>query len=581
MLVSAALAGCAGAQVEEGDPLDAAPPFVTGPTDGGTFVFPDLAFPTSLADAPPRPKFDEPNRDIPPAQWNCGATCFRDPSAGMLPATDPFGGAPDTTAARKPTVLYPLPGAMFPINLPEVTVQWTRAGMDQTLFRIRLAAPGGQAWDFVSACKPADAPMDAMNLMPTECFYTVPTWAWLAIANTQRGKDLNIEVAAITAPGGPIASSAAVPIAFSPGIVRGGLYYWSTALQGTYRAVFGGKKAAPFITPMSNTNRFSCGGCHAVSRDGRVIAFSAEQAGYLTIASTEDPTKKLVDPPNPPVTNGHVAALNSDGTRALVSFGPPGNMANGQLTVWDTTTGKQIGALNPAVLGTAERKVFFPEFSPDGTEIVATLAGRDERPWSVKDGIIAVIPFNDGQFGKAEVIVPREPNLIHFYPSWSPDGKWIVFASGPSNHNSYDSPQSRLRLVARGGGMIHELTRATFAIGKTSTWPKFAPFMQANGNLMFITFNSKMDYGFLLPNGRFQQDQARPQLWLSAIDLRKLEMGDPSYPPVWLPFQDTRQRNHLGYWTEQVVCSAAQGADSGCAEGETCENGQCYFNPVD
>jgi hypothetical protein len=256
-------------------------------------------------------------------------------------------------------------------------------------------------------------------------------------------------------------------------------------------------------------------------------------------------------------------------------------MANGQLTVWDTVAGKPIGALDPAVLGTPDKKVFFPEFSPDGTEVVATLASRDERPWSVKDGSIAVFPFNDGKFGRATILVPKDASLIHFYPSWSPDGKWIVFASGPAAHNSYDSPDARLRLVARDGGKVYDLGKATGAAGKTSTWPKFAPFMQASGQVMFITFNSKLDYGFLLPNSRVQQDQMRPQLWFAAIDLRRLDSGDPSYAPVWLPFQDTRQRNHLGYWTEQVVCSpTATTAEGGCAQGEICDQGQCTYNPT-
>src|SRR4029079_12273478 len=107
----------------------------------------------------------------------------------------------------------------------------------------------------------------------------------------------------------------------------------------------------------------------------------------------------------------------------------------------------------------------------------------------------------------------------------------------------------------------------TVARNKTSSWPKFAPFVQASGSLMFLTFNSKIDYGFRLPNSTRAPDKMEAQLWLSAIDLARLGSGDPSLPPVWLPFQDVTQRNHLGFWTEQVDCRVdATGAGVGCGE---------------
>jgi hypothetical protein len=260
--------------------------------------------------------------------------------------------------------------------------------------------------------------------------------------------------------------------------------------------------------------------------------------------------------------------VSPDGTRVLTSF-------NSALVLRDAATGKVLGTVDPSFLG-AERAGYFPEFSPDGTEVVLTLSNQADAEWSVRNGQIAILPYNGGQFGPARIVVPAGTDF-HFYPSFSPDGKWIAFASAPvttaPTGYSYNQSQARLRLVSRDGGQVYELGRATQALGLTSTWPKFAPFIQDGGQTLFITYNSKMDYGFVLKNSALAAAQMHPQLWFSAIDLRKLGT-DPSYAPIWLPFQEITQNNHLGYWTEIITC--AQSTGNGCDTNEqTCMSGAC------
>src|SRR5207244_4072957 len=129
----------------------------------------------------------------------------------------------------------------------------------------------------------------------------------------------------------------------------------------------------------------------------------------------------------------------------------------------------------------------------------------------------------------------------------------LGLASAPGEALSYDQDTARLRLVKASGGAVLELTNATHIANKTTTWPKFAPFIQDNGNLVFFTFSAKFNYGFVVTDGQ------TPQLWMSAIDLGKaqaeLGAGDPSSPPFWLPFQDPTQKNHTGIWTQEVACT--------------------------
>ena len=58
---------------------------------------------------------------------------------------------------------------------------------------------------------------------------------------------------------------------------------------------------------------------------------------------------------------------------------------------------------------------------------------------------------------------------------------------------------------------------------------------------------------------------------MSFVDLRNLR-PDPSYAPVWLPFQRLTERNHLGYWTEQVPCRSTAPQ---CGTDEECVDGAC------
>jgi hypothetical protein len=495
----------------------------------------------------------------PPPDWNCGPTCFRD---SIVPATaiDGFNG-PETMTG-KPIIAYPLDQSTHPANIGDITLQFRRADATQTVFRIDVR--GTTTFTFYVPCQ------TPQGGLPEECLYHPHEGDWRDITYQLHGTEADIVVMAEV--GTSVAASAPVHVRFTSVDVAGGLYYWSTALRGTYRLLFGAKRALPFIRPATaGVNPFACAGCHAVSRKGNVIAFTEGDvaSGYLAVADTADPTQQTVRPAQTGAAHDSaMMAVSPDGTRVLTSF-------NSSLVLRDAANGQVIGSVDPSFLGT-ERAGYFPEFSPNGQEIVLTLSNQADVEWSVRSGQIAILPYNGGQFGPARVIVPGGTDF-HFYPTFSPDGKWIAFASAPVSATttgySYNQSQARLRLVSRDGGQVYELARATQGTGHTSTWPKFAPFIQDDGQTLFITYNSKIDYGFLLKNGTLPAAQTHPQLWFSAIDLRKLS-SDPSYAPIWLPFQEITQNNHLGYWTEIITCARSTGA--GCDTNEqSCVNGSC------
>jgi hypothetical protein len=388
---------------------------------------------------------------------------------------------------------------------------------------------------------------------------------WRSIAEDHAGQTLRMSIGSTASAAGPIHRSGDSSLSFSTSAISGGFYYWSTALGGTYRLPFGATQAVPWITPGTESNPSACGGCHAVSRDGNVIAFTSDAAaGYLQVSDAADPTHKRIASEGD--RNSSMLALNRDGSRVLVAF-------DGRLTLRDTADGSVLAEADETLFGDG-RSAYFPEFSADDREVVVTLSDAPDSFWSVVTGDLAILPLDGDQFGEPRVIAST-PDQVHFYPSWSPDGEWILFASAPIFSLSYDQPQARLCVVHRDGGRIYELGNATQGVGNTSTLPKFAPFVQADGS-MFFTFNSKLDYGFLLENSARQTPAERlPQLWLSVFDPSRIEDDDPSSAPIWLPFQQVDQRNHLGLWTERVSCGDSSEQVNVCGSGEICIDNAC------
>jgi hypothetical protein len=150
----------------------------------------------------------------------------------------------------------------------------------------------------------------------------------------------------------------------------------------------------------------------------------------------------------------------------------------------------------------------------------------------------------------------------------------------------------QLWLVPQGGGTPIELVNANRVVSNElgdgqheNAQPTWAP----RGDLDWIAFNSKREYGVVLPAGT-------QQIWVSAIDTDAAIAGDdPSYPAFRLQFQGLEEDNHRAYWTLDVrdppppPPDAGPPADAGdcipsggtcdptsdvcCDPGQTCDTG--------
>jgi hypothetical protein len=512
------------------------------------------------------------------------------------PANAPsaFGGPASTDPNETPRIVYPFSNSMLARNINQMAIQWTRSQKDK-VFKIHIA---GQTIDVTfyvgaSVCSGGGA----------DCVFKPADKDWQLVTLSSSGQSATLTISGTASSGFDVATSRPITLNFSPDDVKGGFYYFSPSIFGLKRLPFGASTATQYIANGGNTG---CVGCHAVSRDGKKVAatfWHADGTGGMTDGANGQNFLITPEQLNNATKRWNFATFNQDGSLLLTNW-------NGQLTLRDGTSGDKMMDVPSSLVGGSGLAVM-PEWSPDGNSIVFVQLPTEGQlgrtlsqngglnliagDWIVGNaGAIAVMPYNNGSFGAANVIVDSMPmKEYNIYPSWSPDNQWIVFATiqypgssptalsnigrignPPPDVLSYDQDTARIRLVSAGGGAALELIAATHEANRTSTWPKFAPFLQNSGNLVFFTFSSKFAYGSIV------RPQTVPQLWMSAIDLSvaKSELGsvDPSYPPFWLPFQDPNERNHSGVWTTDVACATS----GDCPAEFTCQTGVCVPDKI-
>ncbi len=519
-----------------------------------------------------------------------------------------YAGAPGTGTV--PAIIYPLNGSLHPRNLTDIEIQWSKAVRENTHARIEAVAQDGSMYRFYFTCTTPG------------CVAPMPASEWYYLGMTHAGQTLTLTVQETDGAGGPVYTSAPVTISFSPDPLLGVLYYWAAADWSINRAQFGSRGSVPFIRPNSPENSFRCAACHSVSRDGSTIAFAVSQddgegTAAIQVAPTSAPELPYLRPAGPgptPFTNsgvthngsvtqgpldnfGHNVALSPDGSVAAINgIDPPGDWPPPPwFELRDTRTGV---ALQKIYLGQppfpADSLPILPEYSPDGTKIAATLTNTaNECAWtyaSCSPNGIVVMDVVNNTIGAPIPISTPQPGAVHYYPTWSPAGDYIAFVSStgltgrnkndvtdigvlymvPSTGGPHACPGPTCVELARGGQFTQAEAAASGGVGPHVTVPKFAPFAQGpTGNIVFISFSTRIQYGW--------RSEGRSQLWMFGLDLAR--PGDPSFEPIWLPYQNYTDGSLAAFWAEIAPCNTDAGGGCSCRPGEECrfnQNNECY-----
>jgi len=465
---------------------------------------------------------------------------------------------------RAPTVVYPPADVIMPRNVGDFEVHWTDASSNDT-FEISLKTNYADVRAYVKGGNGAGGGPDPsyMSFLASE---------WGAAVGTEILVQLQVRGVDSANPT-KVGSATPRMVNLSNETMNGGLYYWASAgsePEGIYRHDMSmpGQPAQPFMTTtqlMGTSN--SCVACHQLSRDGTKMAITYD-GGDRTATAMDVASKTLI-----PVQTGATGCTSNTNCATGMNCEPDGvcrtawnfstytpdnaqllTVHDGVLVIRDAATLNVIGTMSAA------GNVSHPELSPDGTRLVYVrpqVAGSD---WAFGTGQIFIRTYDQASksFGPEQQLVADAAN--NYYPSFSPDGQWILFNKGDNTindsigvHESYNGPAAQLWVVkADNSAPPVQLTTSNQALGLTNSWGRWAPFAQtygANNEPMFwVTVSSKRDFGVRLVG------VAKPQIWMTPFFPNRAAAGqDPSSAAFRLPFQDITTSNHIAQWTEQIV----------------------------
>lgn len=437
--------------------------------------------------------------------------------------------------ALVPTIEYPATGTIVPPNLGDFEVHWT-ARQDADLFEVAMTARHAAVRLYVPGTPASAAPNAGawVTLLPEE---------WGLLQRSSRGEPLTITVRGMHVARPDRAGTAeAITVHITDEDMQGGIYYWaaraSNGAGGIYRHDMSraGEAAEPFYT-IEQTPERRCVGCHTLSRDGTRMAVTYD-GGNHSATILDVATRAELLPLDTYYWN--FATFTPDGAHLLTSY-------DGALTLRDATTGEVVSRVDGVGYGT------HPDFSPAGDAVVFVEvdARGSHRDWSFGGGSIHTVSFDPrtNTFGTPTPLVESEDN--DFYPSWSPDGQWILF--NRASENAYDAGSATLWVVKADGSMPPvRLDAPDIGPGLTNAWARWAPFEQTLGSarepLLWFTFSSKRDFGLRLVGAD------RPQIWMAPFFPARARRGESASAPAFrLPIQSVDSSNHIAQWTERVV----------------------------
>jgi hypothetical protein len=473
-------------------------------------------------------------------------------------APDQFDAAtphePGTDDSRQPAIVYPSHETMFPINVSHIRHDWTAGNND--LFELRFV--GSKTTVTVYTASPTWTPSDEQ-------------WDWIAESNRGGAVELTVSGLDRAHPEDSWLSEPNTSL-FSESAVEGAIYYWSTGTKGIMRATVGSPLPEKFYTDPSGSDSESCAACHTLSRDGKRLAvgYNGERLREVSVperativpvgddSATEPdpapapepkpgmpmPAKPMPAMPKPP--NG---MMGEGMAAAWTTFSPDGEMllvaANGVLTLIDSDTGQTIGD-NSGVVGIPSGGIAtHPDWAATGDKVAIALGTKGGNK-EIEAGSIAILPYTNGAWGEAEVVVASSSDKDNnFFPVWSPDSKWLAYVHAEGK--SRDAVSAELRLLDMSARKVVSLVRVNQRVsnvdgvmGVGNSMPTWAP--STKPGTFWLAFSSVRAYSVVRP-----LDDKADQIWIAAIE--PSSKGDPSFPAFWAPFQSIAEGNHRAFWT--------------------------------
>jgi hypothetical protein len=470
---------------------------------------------------------------------------------------------------------YPYDGTVWPRRLLPPILQWN-GGAATDDYYVHIVSPTFELQEFTTSTSAPATPRIALD----------PT-IWSQYTESSSGPT-KITVARWDGTKATQITSQTWTIA--PASMRGTIYYWSNNLGRVLRIKPGAAMADDFANapPLNDPSQYPQGGClmtcHTVSADGSTIVSGGGVFGgsydlktnmpiynfgygWGTSAQSWQNIQWVASALSP---TGKYVAVNAQSDQLAPAAGGPSNLTG----MFTTSNGQRV-----ANSGIDAMNLYTPAWSPPGDAIAYVTA--DDSPWgNTGNGDLHVMSFDETHTpmtGNDQLLVTAASNAAApnvSWPTFTPDGKWIVFQRGSSS-TTWSGHQADLAIVeAKPGSPETPLaaldgTTYPFAAGARDLHynfePAFAPV--AAGGYFWVVFTSRRTYGNTLTGA----DTAVKQLWIAAIDQNPKPGVDPSHAAFHLTGQDENNLAMRGYY---ALPPCAQNGQS-CSSGTDCCGGYC------
>lgn len=466
-----------------------------------------------------------------------------------MPMDSGAWNTPPVMDGKSPLIVYPSDQTRFPRNIYRTLFQWRTQGFSE--FRLTFKGPYSTVTVYTNGVHGLCAGKN-----PAAGCWEVDEVDWNYIAGSNAGETAQWTVEALDKTKMPpvVHASKPITIGFSKQDVKGAIFYWSTTSAGIRRGKISKQTPEDYIvakpaTKYPDGDAVKCVACHVVSRDGKFMAApvsaSSGQSLWIlgvTAAAPPDPLVKKVAN-----SGGHAfATISPDDKYVIVSL-------KGKMWLVDRATGAFVKDITTGALqGT------HPDWSPLGDK-VAFASGSGDSPGGSS---LAILPVSgDAMFAESMVLLPPPGGMSNLFPSFSPDANWIAYAKGKGGHGDNTA---QLMLVSQAGGQPIELINANRMTSNTTTdglYQNSQPTWAPPGDYNWVAFNTKREYGVVLPEGT-------QQIWVAAIDTEMAKAGkDPSFPAFRVPFQGLAENNHRAYWTLDINDSGTGGGGGAGGNG--------------
>jgi tetratricopeptide (TPR) repeat protein len=368
----------------------------------------------------------------------------------------------ETLARARPpgrvAVECPLDESLFPPEIAAPTFRWKDDEPRSDLWLVTIEFPDGR---------------ERINALVDRPQWRPPPAVWEEVKNRSRDRQATVTIAGINRrEPSMVLSAGRVAIGTSPDEVGAPLFYREVNLPfadavkdpSTIRWRFGAISSAQ-MPPIVLENLPVCGNCHSFSADGAVLGMDIDYA-------------------------------NDKGSYAVAPVRQSMTLDKSAIITWsdykrnegDTTFG------------------LLSQVSPDGRFVVSTV--KDESVFVAKPGldfsqlffpVKGILCIYDRQTGVFQSLPGADdPNRVQSNPTWSPDGKNIVFAATQAHRLRYRSGSRtvllnptdcrefleerkpfkfslyRIPFNAGRGGKAEPLAGASFN-GKSNFFPKYSP----------------------------------------------------------------------------------------------------------